>query len=138
MSNLFDNVKIEQLLNPINAKTTRTSDPADTQGFYECLFVANIGFSLDSLNSSRFWTIRLQESDNTTAFTDVADGDTAGGSATQVINSAAFDEEAYIFAYRGSKRYVRIVIANTGSHSVGTPMAINALLTQPAIGPVSE
>ena len=138
MSNLSDNVKIEQLLNPINATTALISDSADIQGFYECLLVANIGFSLDSLNSSRFWTIQLQESDDNSAFADVADGDTAGGAATQLVNSSTLDETAYVFTYRGAKRYVRMTITNTGSHSVGTPMGVTALLAQPALGPVSE
>lgn len=134
--NIYGNTKIEQLLNPINATSTRTSSAIDTSGFHERLVLANIGFALDALSGSRYWTIKLQEGETTSAFSDVADSDTFNGAGTYVVDGGADDEQVYTFSYKGSKRFLRVTIISSGSHSVGTPMAVTAVLGKPAHAPV--
>lgn len=137
MSNLYNNTQIEQLINPVNATSTRTSTHTDTQGFYQCLVIVNMGLAFDALSGIRYWTISLQEGDTTGAFTNVANADTDNGAGSYVVDSSSEDEQAYVFSYNGSKRYVRVVVTATGTHSSGTAMSATAILAQPAVGPVA-
>lgn len=137
MSSIYNNVQVTQLLDPILAQTTRTSDYIDLQGYHDHFITVNIGFALDSLTGSRYWTIQLQEGATTGSFSNVADSDTHNGTASYVLNSSALDEQAYNFSYKGNKRYIRVIVTNTGTHSVGTPMSIIALFGKPSVAPVA-
>lgn len=135
--NIYGNVSTSQLLSPVNSTSTKTSSSADTRGFNDNVVIVNIGVALDSLSGSRYWTIQLEESANNSTFTSVADSDTGNGAASFVLNSSITDDQAYVMNYTGSKRYIRVVITATGSHSIGTPMGVTAILGKPAHAPVA-
>ena len=137
MTNIYHNTKITQLLDPVTATATQNSTYVDAQGFdLNPTLIALIGQSGDTLSGSVYWTIQLEHSDTTSGFTSVSNTDTLGGAASYVVDAAAEDEQAYIFGYAGGKRYVRVSITKTGTHSNGTPLAVLALSGSPAVAPV--
>lgn len=137
MRDLVDNIGVSQILNPVNATTTRISNSVDRQGYNSLLMVVNVGQSLDTLSGSIYWTIKPQHSDDNSSFSDCATDDVQGGVASYVVNSSSLDRAAYKFGYKGSKRYVRITAVNTGTHTNGTTYAATALRSNPAVAPVA-
>lgn len=136
MRDLYHNVLATQVLAPVNATTSKTSSTIDMQGFSSANIVFAIGLSADTLSGSVYWTLKLQHSDTDSNYADVTDAETSNGDASIVINSGSLDETSYKIGYSGGKRYVQAVIAATGSHSSGTPVAIVALKGDATYTPV--
>lgn len=44
--------------------------------------------------------------------------------------------DAFIFGYRGSKRFVTVTLDYSGTHATGTPSAVTAILENPEFAPV--
>lgn len=137
MRDLYHNVLVTQHLNPVNSTTTKTSTVIDLKGYNSASVIFAVGLSGDTLSGSVYWTLKLQESDNDSDYTDVAAADLLNGSATVVIDAAAEDETSVVFGYKGSKRYLKGVATPTGTHSTGTPLGIVALRGTPAYAPVA-
>lgn len=112
---------------------------ADAQGAaFDCqddlgmMIVANVGLSADTLSGSVKIELAVEESDDASIWTAVADADltaaVAGGAQTgtfAVIDAAAEDEATYKVGYKGYKRYARAIVNLVGTHTNGTPVAIN-------------
>lgn len=133
--------KVVQNLVPILANNTGEGTPAagaDRQGFKDCLMIAQQGISGDTLSGSLYWTISFQESDDDSAWSNIAAADLEGGSNDHVIDAAAEDPTTIIRGYRGTKRYVRILWTATGTHTNGTPIAGVVLLGRPWRAPVTQ
>lgn len=91
----------------------------------------DMGVSGDVLAPALRADFRLQESDDNSNWTDVADADVydavAVSGKTGVIASIddpAEDDAVYKSGYRGVKRYIRPVIDLVGAHASGFPCAI--------------
>jgi hypothetical protein len=129
---LMHRTKHDQLTDPANATATVTSGETDLAGYEGLTCQVSYGESADTLSGSLYWTAKLQESDTSGAsFTDVAAADVVTNEATAansfgLVNAAAEDDASYYLGYKGNKRYVRVVVTATGSHSSGTPIAIFA------------
>lgn len=140
---IYSNTKVTQVLDPatITADTNCTS--VDTDGYESVMFLANIGESGDTLSGSVKIELEVEESDDNSTFTDVADADLVNYvSGTNdgcfgVIDDAAEDDAAYFTAYKGTKRYVRAVLNLTGTHTNGTPISVTALQAKPRVAPVN-
>lgn len=127
MKDLYNNIAVQQALAPVVATTTQTSATIDLQGFNSAGVVFSLGQSGDTLSGSVYWTLKLQESDNDSSYTDVAAADLLNGAASVTIDAPAEDETSISFGYIGSKRYLQAVATKTGTHSNGTPLAVLAL-----------
>lgn len=136
MQDIISNISVTQVLNPVLSTSARTSSSVDLQGFQTCLLIAHMGQTLDTLNGSNYWTIKVQHSDNNSAWSDTTSTDFKNGNASYVVNSSSLDEAAYTFGYIGTKRYVRLQILNTGTHSSGTPMGATCLRGEASLLPV--
>jgi hypothetical protein len=137
MHDLYHNVATVQLLNPANATTAKTSSSVDLQGFGSASIVFLVGQSGDTLSGSLYWTLKLQDSPDNSAFTDVAASGVLNGSATYVLNASGADQKAYGFGYIGNQRYVRAVATPTGSISSGMPVGVLALKGNASLKPVA-
>lgn len=104
---------------------------ADLLGYDGALIVAHIGISGDTLGASLHTQIEVEESEDDSTFTDVADADltdTVTGDNTGTIckiDAAAEDPAVHTSCYLGSKRYIRAVDNITGTHSNGTPICVS-------------
>lgn len=137
MQDLISNISATQIINPVLSVSARTSATVDLQGYQGCVIIVNIGLTLDALNSSNYWTLKVQHSDNASSWSDTTSADFKNATATYVVNSTALDETAYLFGYIGTKRYVRAQIVNSGTHSSGTPMGASVVRGEPALLPVA-
>lgn len=100
----------------------------DLQGFESATILAAVGESNDTLSGSVKIELEVEESDDDSTYTDVADADLIGyvdgtnDGTFAVIDAATEDQRAYIAGYIGSKRYIRVVVNVTGTHTNGTPI----------------
>ena len=70
-------------------------------------------------------------------FTDVAAADLLGGANGVVVDAAAEDEVVIARSYIGSKRYVRVFIDHTGTHTNGFPYSALVIKGAPRHAPVA-
>lgn len=111
----------------ITADTNGTA--ADLRNFSGALLLIHVGNSGDTLSGLVYTEVEIEESDDNSTFTDVADADldayvdgTNDGCVAK-IDAPAEDSLVLEVEYHGGKRYVRPVINVTGSHSSGTPIS---------------
>lgn len=118
----------------INAVKTAAGNGTgvDLQGYESATVLVDVGAEGDTLSSSVYFEISLEHSDDNSTFTDCAQVDiidgtiSAGGIWLKLDGTANGNPdtagEIYRVGYVGGKRYVRVVIAKTGTHSNGTPI----------------
>tara|TARA_R100001510_G_scaffold48639_1_gene46528 strand:- start:15 stop:479 length:465 start_codon:yes stop_codon:yes gene_type:complete len=104
----------------------------DLQGYEGAMVLVDVGAEGDTLSSSVHFEISLEESDDDSTYTDVAqagivDGTISADGIFLKLDGTAGgnpDTAGGIFRveYVGNKRYIRVVIAKTGTHSNGTPI----------------
>lgn len=118
----YELIPIKTIL-PVKATATTNGSAVDMAGFEGALMVAEIGQSGDTLSSSVYMTVKFQDSDDGTTFADISDSLLTGGANSVVIDSASEDETVIARGYIGSKRYLRVAVNFTGTHTNGTPIS---------------
>jgi hypothetical protein len=118
------------------AAATRTAAAngtgVDLQGYESATVLVDVGAEGDTLSGSVYFEVSLEESDDDSTYTDVAqasivDGTIAAGGIFLKLDGTANgnpDSTGGIFrvGYVGNSRYIRVVLAKTGTHSNGTPL----------------
>ena len=143
LKDLFHNLGAQQLYDPVLVAPTVDVNSAsiDLKDKRSVMLLALIGESGDTLSGSVKIELELEDSPDDSVWTDVVDADmrdpvTGTNTGTfAVIDAAAEDDAVYVAGYRGNKRYVRVVVNVTGTHTNGTPLGIVAVfepLAQPA------
>lgn len=113
----------------------------DLQGYEGATVLVTIGAEGDTLSGSVFFEISLEHSDDNATYTDVTqseivDGTIASGGIFLKIDGTGTAGTAgnpdstgstYRVGYIGGKRYIRTVIAKTGTHSNGTPLGTTVI-----------
>lgn len=133
---LADLIPIESIVPAVVTADTNGTG-VDLRGFDSAMVVVNVGQSGDTLSGAVKIELELEESDDDSTYTDVADSDlgvyVAGTNdgCFGVIDDAAEDAAVYFTTYRGSKRYIRPVINVTGTHSNGTPIGAEVIKGHP-------
>lgn len=128
-----NNIKVDQVIDPDTITADTDGASVDLKDYEWVAFLALVGESGDTLSGSVYIELEVEESDDDSTFTDVADADlsdTVTGNNTGTfgkIDAAAEDDAVFTTQYRGSSRYVRPVINLTGTHTNGTPIGIVAL-----------
>lgn len=129
MRDLYNNISVVQASAPAVATASVTSSAIDLQGFERVAVIFAVGATGDTLSGSIYWTLKLTECDTSGgSYTDVVLADLHNAAATVVIDSNSEDETAVKFGYKGSKRYLKAVATQTGTHTNGTPIGVLALL----------
>ena len=118
------------------AAATRTAAAngtgVDLQGYESATVLVDVGAEGDTLSSSVYFEVSLEESDDNSTYTDVAqasivDGTISSGGIFLKLDGTANgnpDSTGGIFrvGYVGNSRYIRVVLAKTGTHTNGTPL----------------
>lgn len=105
----------------------------DLQGYRGCHFLASVGVGGITFDVSNYLELEVEESDDGSTWTDVADTDLLGyvaGGNDGCFASIKAEHAAgavYEAEYIGEKRYVRVHAEFTGTHGTGTPIAIGAM-----------
>jgi hypothetical protein len=126
MKDLVHNLLAVKSIDPIvgNNTTEGTGTGVDLAGFDAALMLAHLGVSGDTLSGSVYVTVGFQESDSLgSGYADIAAADLLGGANNVVVDAAAEDEVIIQRSYIGAKRYVRVLITFTGTHTNGMPIS---------------
>jgi hypothetical protein len=108
--------------------TTTNSTGVDLVGFEGALMVLSAGAEGDTLSGSLYYTVKLQDSADNSAWADVVDADvtdvTLASGVWLTLDAAADVSQSYGIGYIGGKQYVRANIVRTGNHATGTPLSV--------------
>lgn len=117
MNSLLDNLAVRLCQQPATLTGTTKCLMLDRAGFRSAVFLWAIGADA-ALDGSNYWTPSLEESDTTADadFTAVAAADIINNGLA-VVDSTSEDSTVQIAEYRGSKRYVRLKLTETGTLS---------------------
>ena len=133
MRDLSNNLVIDNSL--INAVKTAAANGTgvDLQGYESALAVVSVGAEGDTLSSSIYFEVSLEHSDDNSTYTDcvqadIVDGTNAAGGIWLKLDGTTDGNPdtaggQWQVGYVGGKRYVRLVVAKTGTHSNGTPIS---------------
>ena len=147
-TSLYHEAEVTQLLKPStltgNGDSTKSAY-VDMQGFEELILEVSVGTNGDSHSGSLKTDMIVEHSDTTTDgdFADAADEDIinpVSGATTAHFatnDSSDDDDQVYITAYRGNKRYVRVELDRTGNHSSGTPYSVTAIRRRANVAPTN-
>jgi hypothetical protein len=117
MSNPLNAHQIVALLSPVAKTATFTSNLVDRAGSVGSLgLLVHIGADTGTLDGSNYLTLTYEESDSTanSSFTAVAAADML--LSCPVLNSkATYENTIRRSEYRGTKRYFRVVVTETGT-----------------------
>ena len=132
MSDIINRTEDNVELLPVVMTATQTGTGIDKQGFDGTCHIIAIGNSGDTLSGSVYFTLKLEESDAlASGYTAVVTADVIGQTLTagvfDTIDAPAEDSKNVLVQYVGSKRYSRVVVTITGTHTNGTPIGIVAL-----------
>lgn len=133
---IYHRVGITHLLDPADiAHTTTASAILDTKNMGAAAIAVIVG-ALTGVDATNYLTPVLQESDTTTGtdFAAVAAADIIGGFSK--IDSAAKDQVTQMVGYKGSKRYIRVNLAFTGTGITACLVGVVGLVGYAAIEPV--
>lgn len=140
---LYSDVSYNQVIDPATVTADTDSASVDTQDYSDVLFLVNVGESGDTLDASNYIELEVEESDDNVTFTDVADEDlnayVAGTNdgTFALVDASDEDDAVYFTGYTGIKRYVRVVVNVTGTHTNGTPVAASILMSGSRVGAVN-
>lgn len=153
MKDLHSLIKVVDLVKPIVGNNTSEGTPAngaDRRGFGSVEHVAAIGVSGDTLSGSVKIDVILQDSDDDSTYAAVTNADYAlvasdgvaaapnGSGIIATIDDAAEDNAKIRCGYIGPKRYSRLLLQFTGTHTNGTPIHTFAILGHPNQIPTSD
>nr|WP_062336179.1 hypothetical protein [Herbidospora sakaeratensis] len=128
----YNNLLVKQTLIPAvrnaSANGTAVDRNEDGCGFQSALVVVNAGTVTDGTH-----TIEVQDSDDGTNFTAVADAYLQGAEPAIV---AADDNKVFEIGYLGLRRYLRVVLTVSGSPATGAALGAFVVLAEPSVAPV--
>ena len=131
---LANNTAVALSYKPTVTTAAANGTGVDLQGYKSATLVAFIGAEGDTLSGSVYFEISLEHSDDNSTFTDVTQSDitngtiASGGIWLKLDGTSGGDPDTTGLVtqvgYIGGKRYIRGVIAKTGTHSNGTPIGL--------------
>jgi hypothetical protein len=135
MRDLHNNIDVVEALETIvvNNDTEGKGSGIDLKGYNACEFAVAVGQSGDVLSAGVKLDLKLQHSDTDVDgnYADVAAADILGGLSGAIfatIDDPAEDGVVVQAGYIGSKRFVRVIVDTTGTHTNGTPIGAVAIL----------
>lgn len=144
---IHNEISVAKSITPIvgNNDTEGTGLAVDRLGFDSVEHVVYIGISADVLSGTVKMDLRIQAGTlaDSSDMADVNDADellgvtadlTTGIFAT--VDDPAEDDAVFKIGYRGIKRFTRVLVDFTGTHTNGTPIAAVAMLGHAHQSPV--
>ncbi len=127
-ADLYNNLDVVQSLPPAARTANANGAGVDMHGFHGAMVVVSTGTITDGTH-----TIEVQESDDNSTFTAVADADLQG---SEPAIAAANDNQVYRIGYMGTKRYIRVAVTVAGATTGGVYGAV-VVRGHPRKAPVS-
>jgi hypothetical protein len=148
MQDLTHNIVVSNSI--INAVKTAAANGTgvDLKGFEEATAIVDVGAEGDTLSSSVYFEVSLEHSDDDSTYTDCVQADVingtiaAGGIWLKLDGTTGGDPDTaggdWQIGYVGGKRYLRLVLAKTGTHTNGTPISGVIVKSRPRVAPKSN
>lgn len=148
MKDLSHNISVGNSL--VNAVKTAGANgtTVDLQGFLSATAVVTAGLEGDTLSGTKSFTVALEHSDDNSTWTDAVQADivngtiASGGIWLTLDGSDGGDPGTtggeWQVGYVGGKRYVRLVLAKTGTHTNGTILSGIIVKGTPLHAPASN
>jgi hypothetical protein len=120
MKDLYNNIEVVSLLDPIAVATTQTITDIDLAGFNSCVLLIHCGLDA-SMSASHKIVFVLSDSDDGVTYAAVEDADMLGveditdGTILSIDNVNTEDNSLSKFGYVGGKRYLQLVGTVTGT-----------------------
>ena len=130
MFDLKNNIELVECLNAIVKDADTNASGIDTQGANSAMVIVNVGAPGVTFSGSVKVDVKLEDSaDNSTygAVTNnnfVTGGTVDSNGIWQTIDADGDCNAVYGIGYVGPKRYFRVVLDFTGSHSTGTAFGV--------------
>lgn len=132
LRDIISNIKESVGFNPEVLTADKNGVTFDMQGFESLMAMVQVGVSGDTLSGSVFLELILQHGDlqdgsdavAVTSADDVLPGTALPLGVFATIDDPAEDDAVHTVGYRGTKRYVRVVVDLTGTHTNGIPVAV--------------
>ena len=128
MKDLANNISIIQSIAPVVGTSDTNGTGVDLQFFESATAVVDTGVEGDTLSTSVKIDFKLEDSDDNSTFSavtsslHVTDGSVDSNGIFLTLDANAETPQVTSIGYVGGKRYVRVVLAKTGTHSNGTPI----------------
>ena len=134
---------------PVISKTADVNGTGvDLKGFSSAAVIVNCGAAEDTFSSTVKTNLQIEHSDDDSTYTDCVQADiingtiAAGGIWLKLDGTTDGDPGTagaqYQIGYVGGKRYLRLVLAKTGTHSNGTPISGVIVKSRPRVAPKSN
>lgn len=123
---LLNTSVVKQSISPRLVTGTVNGTGVDTAGHARALFRLDLGTITGTTPTV---TLRMQESADNSAFTDVATADLIGGAQLAAIDGTT-DDNVYAREYAGNKRYLRWACTAVSGTSPSLPTAATVVLGQ--------
>jgi hypothetical protein len=134
MYDLANNIAIGLSYKGTTTSAAANGTGVDLQGYESAALGIITGAEGDTLSGSVYFEISLEHSDDDSTYTDCAQADitngtiAAGGIWLKMDGTAGGNPDSAglvsLVGYVGGKRYIRGVIAKTGTHSTGTILSM--------------
>lgn len=138
MKDLHNNIDIVSVLDPVVVDKTATYTDIDLAGFNSAELIIWLGTDAGSgLGESNYLTFTLYDSNDGETYAVVETADMLGVTVTDgvilTVDSTDEDNTLYHYGYVGGKRYLQLVVTETGT--VSCPMAIGVVKGHPLDAP---
>ena len=136
MKDLFNSITLKRVISPVSVSdnTAQTGQAVDRKGFESVTYAIATGSLADA---DATFTVLLQESDDNSTYTDVADADLLG---TEALAGFQYDDDGEVrkIGYIGAKRYTKLTITPANNASAAVISAVCILghaANQPTVNP---
>jgi len=138
MKDLHNNIDIVSVLDPVVVSATATHTDIDLKGFNSAELFIWLGLDAGSgLDDSNYLTFTLYDSNDGDSYAVVETADMLGVTVSSgvilTVDSTDEDNTLYHYGYVGGKRYLQLVVTETGT--VSCPMAIGVVKGHPLDAP---
>lgn len=137
MKDLYNNIEVESVLDPIAFDTTAVYTDIDLQGFNSACLLVHVGLDA-SMDASNKIVFTLKDSADGTTYTAVETDDmlelTVASGVVLTIDAATEDNTLYKLGYVGGKRYLELTATVTGT--VDPPISIVLIKGHPDMAAV--
>jgi hypothetical protein len=139
MKDLYNNIEVESVLDPIAITATATHTDIDLQGYNSCCLLISAGLDAGAgLDASNKLVFTLKDSADGTTYANVETDDmldlTVSSGTVLTIDDTDEDNTLYKLGYVGGKRYLELTYTETGD--VDMPISIVAVKGHPEIAAV--
>jgi len=139
MKDLYNNLEVVSVLDPVVVSATAPHTDIDLAGFNSACLVVNCGLAAGTtLGSNHKFVFVLSDSADGTTYAVVETADmldlTVASGVVITIDAVGEDNSIYKLGYVGGKRYLQLVYTKTGSPTI--PLSIECIKGHPLDSPV--